>query len=98
MKETTKKAIYKMICDSTQSQTEQVFDMILSGTSEQDSEQKVYSQMLLNGIKLSTYLSIQMILDILIENQIVELDERQIQKLLLKQLSSAAEERGHSQE
>lgn len=87
-----------MICDSTQSQTEQVFDMILSGTSEQDSEQKVYSQMLLNGIKLSTYLSIQMILDILIENQIVELDERQIQKLLLKQLSSAAEERGHSQE
>lgn len=87
-----------MICDSTESQTEQVFDMILSGTSEQDSEQKVYSQMLLNGIKLSTYLSIQMILDILIENQIVELDERQIQKLLLKQLSSAAEERGHSQE
>ena len=87
-----------MICDSTESQTEQVFDMILSGTSEQDSEQKVYSQMLLNGIKLSTYLSIQMILDILIENQIVELDERQIQKLLLKQLSSAAEEKGHSQE
>lgn len=98
MKETTKKAIYQMICDSTESQTEQVFDMILSGTSEQDSEQKVYSQMLLNGIKLSTYLSVQMILDILIENQIVELDERQIQKLLLKQLSSAAEERGHSQE
>ena len=87
-----------MICDSTESQTEQVFDMILSGTSEQDSEQKVYSQMLLNGIKLSTYLSVQMILDILIENQIVELDERQIQKLLLKQLSSAAEERGHSRE
>ena len=87
-----------MICDYTESQTEQVFDMILSGTSEQDSEQKVYSQMLLNGIKLSTYLSVQMILDILIENQIVELDERQIQKLLLKQLSSAAEERGHSQE
>ena len=87
-----------MICDSTESQTEQVFDMILSGTSEQDSEQKVYSQMLLNGIKLSTYLSVQMILDILIENQIVELDERQIQKLLLKQLSSAAEERGNSQE
>ena len=57
-----------MICDSTESQTEQVFDMILSGTSEQDSEQKVYSQMLLNGIKLSTYLSVQMILDILIEN------------------------------
>ena len=98
MKETTKKAIYKMICDSTESQTEQVFDMILSGTSEQDSEQKVYSQMLLNGIKLSTYLSVQMILDILIENQIVELDERQIQKLLLKQLSSAAEERGHSRD
>ena len=87
-----------MICDSTESQTEQVFDMILSGTSEQDSEQKVYSQMLLNGIKLSTYLSVQMILDILIENQIVELDERQIQKLLLKQLSSAAEERGHSRD
>ena len=87
-----------MICDSTESQTEQVFDMILSGTSEQDSEQKVYSQMLLNGIKLSTYLSVQMILDLLIENQIVELDERQIQKLLLKQLSSAAEERGHSRE
>nr|DAL66644.1 MAG TPA: hypothetical protein [Caudoviricetes sp.] len=39
-----------------------------------------------------------MILDLLIENQIVELDERQIQKLLLQQLSSAAEERGHSQE
>lgn len=98
MKETTKKAIYKMICDSTESQTEQVFDMLFSGTPEQDSEQKIYSQMLLNGIKLSTYLSVQMILDLLIENQIVELDERQIQKLLLQQLSSAAEERGHSHE
>nr|DAG84457.1 MAG TPA: hypothetical protein [Caudoviricetes sp.] len=98
MKETTKKAIYKMICDSTESQTEQIFDMLFSGTSEQDSEQKIYSQMLLNGIKLSTYLSVQMILDLLIENQIVELDERQIQKLLLQQLSSAAEERGHSRE
>nr|DAO34299.1 MAG TPA: hypothetical protein [Caudoviricetes sp.] len=39
-----------------------------------------------------------MILDTLIENQIVELDERQIQKLLLQQLSSATEERGHSRE
>lgn len=87
-----------MICDSMEPQTERVFDVLFSGTSEQDSEQKIYSQMLLNGIKLSTYLSVQMILDILIENQIVEFDERQIQKLLLQQLSSAAEERGPSQE
>lgn len=82
-----------MICDSIESQPEQVLDMLFSGTSEQDSEQSIYSKMLLNGIKLSTYLSVQMIFDMLIENQIVDLDERQIQKLLLKQFSSGEEAR-----
>lgn len=82
-----------MICDSIESQPEQVLDMLFSGTSEQDSEQSIYSKMLLNGIKLSTYLSVQMIFDMLIENQIVDLDERQIPKLLLKQFSSGEEAR-----
>ena len=56
--------------------------------SDQDSLELLTSKAIRNCLELSVSLSVQTVMDILIDSDVVDLDERKLAKLLLKYLSS----------
>lgn len=90
MNETTIKALNKATENFIKSNNGVIAEKITDGINESDNESIVYAKMLNNCISLSTSLAVQAVMSILEDANVICLDERQIAKLYLKQLSSDA--------
>lgn len=88
MEEMTVRAINKAVEDMIKRNSEVIAEQLLTGALESDSLEKVYSKMFLNCVSLSTSIAVQAVIGLLQDAQILSLDEHQMAKLLLKQLSS----------
>lgn len=77
--------ITKVITDYLNSNLPAIRDHVLTGTKENMTEHEFYTQTLLNSIRVSTDLSVKIILGLLENLELIHLtsDEKELRKLLL---------------
>lgn len=92
MKQTTVEAIGKSVENIIKNNQDEITHNLLAGANESMSMETVTAIMVRNCLAQSIKLSVQMVLKILQDSGVLELDERQIAKILLKQLSSEIED------
>ena len=92
MEDLTAKVLDKIIDDIIKNHQNEIAEKILSGADDSMSDQKIYSIMLSNCLSLSMKLTSQFLLELLQSQGILRIDERELQKLLLKMLSSEIRE------
>lgn len=88
MELTTRDIILKMVENSVKNQEDKILEELFKNISDQDSLEQLTSKAIRNCLELSVSLSVQTVMDILIDSDVVDLDERKLAKLLLKYLSS----------
>lgn len=88
MELTTRDIILKMVENSVKNQEDKILEELFKNISDQDSLEQLTSKAIRNCLELSVSLSVQTVMDILIDSDVVDLDERKLAKLLLKHLSS----------
>ena len=91
MKETTVKALNLAVDDMLKREQSSIEQCILSNITDDMTQEKIFAKMILNSLSVSVKLSTQSILSLLEESGILLLDEREIEKHLLKHLSSRIE-------
>ena len=88
MELTTRDIILKMVENSVKNQEDKILEELFKNISDQDSLEQLTSKAIRNCLELSVSLSVQTVMDILIDSDVVDLDERKLAKILLKHLSS----------
>lgn len=88
MELTTREIILKMVENSVKNQEDKILEELFKNISDQDSLEQLTSKAIRNCLELSVSLSVQTVMDILIDSDVADLDERKLAKLLLKYLSS----------
>lgn len=91
MKETTVKALNLAVDDMLKREQSSIEQCILSNITDDMTQEKIFAKMILNSLSVSVKLSTQSILSLLEESGVLRLDEREIEKHLLKHLSSKLE-------
>lgn len=86
MNDLTKEFITKAIVDYMNSNLPTIRENILAGTHDRMTENEFYTQTLLNSIRVSTELSINIILNVLEGAGLIQLlsDEKELRRLLLR--------------
>lgn len=84
----TIQAIDKSIDEMLNKNQTAISQNLFNNTTESMTTEKVTALLVMNCLSLSIKISVQTILNLLQESEILEIDEHQIAKLLLKQLSS----------
>lgn len=86
MTDLTKEVISRLIVEHMNSNLPAIHDAILAGTYSGMSEKEYYTQTLLNSIRVSTEISVSLILNALETAGAIHLvsDERELRKLLLR--------------
>ena len=95
MELTTKDILLKMVENSLKSQEDKISDELFKNVSAQDSIEQITTKAIRNCLALSISLSVQTVMDILIDSDVVNLDERKLAKIRLKLLSSEITETDH---
>lgn len=88
MERTTRDIILRMVENSVKNQEDKILEELFKNISDQDSLEQLTSKAIRNCLELSISLSVQTVMDILIDSDVVDLDERKLAKILLKHLSS----------
>lgn len=91
MKETTIKALNLAVDDMLKREQSSIQQCILADLNDDMTQEEIFSKMILNCLSVSVKLSTQSILSLLEESGVLRLDEREIEKHLLKHLSSRIE-------
>lgn len=77
-------ALTKAISEQLMEQREAFEEELLSGCKEDDTYEKIYSKMILNGVIMSTRLAVGIVLDALIDYGIVEpLDDDSVRRNII---------------
>lgn len=95
MELTTRDIILKMVENSLKSQEDKISDELFKNVSTQDSIEQITTKAIRNCLALSISLSVQTVMDILVDSDVVDLDDRKLAKLRLKLLSSEITETDH---
>lgn len=88
MENLTVKALDKVIDDIIKNNQDEIMESLFSGVSDSMQKEKIYSIMIGNCLSLSMKLTSRFLLDLLESQGVFQIDEREIAKLLLRQLSS----------
>lgn len=88
MEKLTVKALDKVIDDIIKNNQDEIMKGLLFGTDDSMETEKICSIMIWNCLSLSIKLTSRFLLDLLQSQGVLEIDEREIAKLLLKHLSS----------
>ena len=88
MEQTTLRAIEASVYDVVRKNHDNIAEKLLNGTTHEMSEQTLTTTMISNCVCVSTALAVQVMLGLLQECQILDIDEHQLAKMLLKHLSS----------
>lgn len=88
MENLTIKAINQSVDNMICRNQEDIMNDLFKNTDSSMSAEKINSVMIVNCLSLSVKLSVQAVLGILQESDVLVIDENQIAKLLLKHLSS----------
>lgn len=91
MKETTIKALNLAVDDMLKHEQSAIEQCIFADLSDDMTQEKIFAKMILNCLSVSVKLSTQAILSLLEDSGVLHLDEREIEKHLLKHLSSRIE-------
>ena len=85
MNDIAQRIVSKAIVDYMNSNLQTIRENVLSGTNSEMTENEFYTQTLLNSIRVSTDLSVSIILNLLENEGLVKLrsDEKELRKLLL---------------
>ena len=85
MNDIAQRIVSEAIVDYMNSNLQSIRENILAGTSSEMTENEFYTQTLLNSIRVSTDLSVSIILSLLENEGLVKLcsDEKELRKLLL---------------
>ena len=93
MTQTTKKAIEISVYDLVKRNQAVLTDNLLEGITDDMPQAAVTAKMTLNCLSLSTSLAVQVVLNLLESVGTLSFDDREIEKLLLKHLSSEIKEK-----
>ena len=88
MNQITAKAVNESIVQMLQDNQYAILEELTNGVDYNMSTENAYARMIMNCLSLSVKLSSQVVLGLLEEAGVIEIDERELAKLLLKQLSS----------
>lgn len=84
MNEIMSKTIEKIVSEQINNDYENIQNALFDGTTETMSAEKIYSVMLLNSMKLSVNISVQIITDMLVNACAIEIaDENTLRRILL---------------
>lgn len=92
MEKTTIDALNKIIDEILQNNRDKISEKLLENTDSSMSSEKLFATMMLNCVSQSTKIAAQVVLDLFQSQGALHLDEREIAKQLLKQLSSEIKE------
>ena len=94
MNDLTKELITRAIVDYMNSNLPTIRENILAETHDQMTENEFYTQTLLNSIRVSTELSINIILNVLEGTGLIQLlsDEKELRKLLLRPVEKSGQD------
>lgn len=88
MEKTTIDALNKVIDEILENNRDTIKESLFKGTSDSMPYQDMFATMMLNCISQTTKISSQVVLGLLQSQGVLQLNEREIAKQLLKQLSS----------
>lgn len=88
MKETTVRALNLAVDDMLEREQSSIEQCLLADLNDDMTQEKIFAKMILNCLSVSVKLSTQSILSLLEDSGVLHLDEREIEKHLLKHLSS----------
>lgn len=88
MEKTTIDALNKIIDEILKNNQDKILEKLLENTDSSMSSEKLFSTMMLNCVSQSTKIAAQVVLGLFQSQGVLHLDEREIAKQLLKQLSS----------
>lgn len=91
MEKTTIDALSKVIDEILENNQDAIKECLFKGTDDSMSYQDVFAAMMLNCISQTAKISSQVVLGLLQSQGVLQLNEREIAKQLLKQLSSEIE-------
>lgn len=88
MEEITVKAFDRLIDEIIKENRDQIAEGLLANTDDTMQRDNLYAAMMLNCVSVSVKVTTQIILEILKESGVIQIDDREAAKILLKHLSS----------
>ena len=88
MEEITVKAFDRLIDEIIKENRDQIAEGLLANTDDTMQRDNLYAAMMLNCVSVSVKVTTQIILEILTESGVIQIDDREAAKILLKHLSS----------
>lgn len=88
MEEITVKAFDRLIDEIIKENRDQIAEGLLANTDDTMQRDNLYAAMMLNCVSVSVKVTTQIILEILTESGVIQIDDREAAKILLKRLSS----------
>lgn len=88
MEEITAKAFDRLIDEIIKENRDQIAEGLIANTDDSMQRDNLYAAMMLNCVSVSVKVTTQIILEILTESGVIQIDDREAAKILLKRLSS----------
>lgn len=88
MEEITAKAFDWLIDEIIKENRDQIAEGLLANTDDTMQRDNLYAAMMLNCVSVSAKVTTQIILEVLKESGVIQIDDREAAKILLKHLSS----------